>query len=58
MKPENYRFVSLKQDIRDQRATLGVSSRSEFSIRTTTQLREGTIAWDTVVSTVEVGQKA
>lgn len=58
MKPENYRFVSLKQDKQDHWAPLGVSSRSEFSISTTTQLRGGTIAWETVITTVEGGQKA
>ena len=58
MKPENYRFVSLKQDIRDQWAPLGVSSRSEFSISTTTQLRGKTIEWETVVTTMEGGRKA
>lgn len=58
MKPENYRFVSLKQDKQDQWAPLGVSSRSEFSISTTTQLGGETIAWETVVTTVEGGRKA
>lgn len=58
MKPENYRFVSLKQDTQDQWAPLGVSSRSEFSISTTTQVRGGTITWETAVTTVESGQEA
>ena len=58
MKPENYRFVSLKQDKPDQWAPLGASSRSEFSISTTTQLRGKAIEWETVVTTVEGGRKA
>lgn len=58
MKPENYRFVSPKQSAQHQWAALGMSSRSEFSISTTTQVRNGTIAWDTVVSTVEGGRES
>lgn len=58
MKPENYRFVSLKQDKQDQWAPLGVSSRLEFSFSTTTEVRGGTIAWETVVIMVEGGRKA
>lgn len=58
MKPENYRFVSPKQGAQYQWAPLGVSSRSEFSISTTTQLRGGTIAWETVITTVEGGRES
>lgn len=58
MKPENYRFVSPKQSAQHQWAAFGMSSRSEFSISTTTQVRNGTIAWETVITTVEGGQKA
>lgn len=57
MKPENYRFVSLKQDKQDQWAPLGVSSRLEFSFSTTTEVRGGTIAWETVVIMLKVGGK-
>lgn len=58
MKPENYKFVSRKQNERDQWAPLGVSSRSEISISTTTQVRGGSIAWETTVTTVDGGGKA
>lgn len=58
MKPENYKFVSPKQGAQYQWAALGMSSRSEFSINTTTHVRNGTIAWYTVASTVEGGREA
>ena len=58
MKPENYRFVSLKQDIRDQWATLGVSSRSEFSVNTIMWCKGSSIGWETLVTTVEGRRKA
>ena len=58
MKPENYRFVSLKQDIRDQWAPLGVSSRSEFSVNTIMWCKGSSVGWETLVTTVEGRRKA
>ena len=58
MKPENYRFVSLKQDIQDQWATLGASSRSEFSVNTIMWCKGSSVGWETLVTTVEGRRKA
>ena len=58
MKPENYRFVSLKQDKQDQWAPLGVSSRSEFSVNTIMWCKGSSVGWETLVTTVEGRRKA